>query len=109
MTSLYPWLAVASVGALHGLNPATGWMFAAAWGWRSHDRRRALRALIPIAAGHAASVALVAAVLMFGLSVNREAMQWIAGGLAIAAAVIHLACRESGAACAPAGHAARPS
>src|SRR5260221_2301764 len=26
----WPWLAIAGVGALHGLNPANGWMFAAA-------------------------------------------------------------------------------
>ena len=55
MASLWPWLAVAGVGALHGLNPATGWMFAAAWGVRSRDRAQALRALLPIAVGHAAS------------------------------------------------------
>ena len=53
-----PWLAVAGLGALHGLNPATGWILATASGLRSGDRRRALRALAPIAAGHAASVAL---------------------------------------------------
>ena len=27
----WPWLAVAGVGALHGLNPANGWLFAAAY------------------------------------------------------------------------------
>ena len=37
---LWPWLAVAGVGALHGLNPANGWMFAAAWGVHSRDGRR---------------------------------------------------------------------
>ena len=28
MASLWPWLAVAGVGALHGLNPASGWIWA---------------------------------------------------------------------------------
>ena len=60
MASLWPWLAVAGVGALHGLNPATGWMFAAACGVRAEDRAQARRALLPIGVGHAASVALVA-------------------------------------------------
>ena len=32
MDSLWPWLAVAGMGALHGLNPATGWLLAAAAG-----------------------------------------------------------------------------
>jgi hypothetical protein len=52
MDALWPWLAVAGVGALHGLNPATGWLFAAACGVRSRSRKRALCALIPIAAAH---------------------------------------------------------
>ncbi len=26
--SLWPWMAVAGLGAHHGVNPATGWMFA---------------------------------------------------------------------------------
>jgi hypothetical protein len=29
MANLWPWLAIAGLGALHGLSPATGWMFAA--------------------------------------------------------------------------------
>src|SRR5262245_50780138 len=68
MASVWPWLAVAGVGALHGLNPATGWMFAAAWGLRSHDRTQALWALLPIAVGHATSIALVAAAVALDLS-----------------------------------------
>jgi hypothetical protein len=58
--ALWPWLLVAGAGALHGLNPATGWALAAASGVRAGDRRHAWRALVPIGLGHAASVALVA-------------------------------------------------
>jgi hypothetical protein len=72
MTSLWPWLAVAGLGALHGLNPATGWMFAAAWGVHSRDRAQALRALMPIAVGHTASIALVAAAVVLGLSGDQQ-------------------------------------
>ncbi|WP_335340208.1 hypothetical protein [Collimonas arenae] len=67
MSSLWPWLAVAGLGAFHGLNPASGWLFAAAWGVRSRDRQKALRALIPIAVGHSASVGLLAAAVALGL------------------------------------------
>jgi hypothetical protein len=81
MASLWPWLAVAGVGALHGLNPAAGWMFAAAWGLQSGDRMQALRALMPIAAGHATSVALVAAAVALGLAIDRMVLQALAGGL----------------------------
>jgi hypothetical protein len=80
---------------LHGLNPATGWAFAAAWGVRSGERAQAWRALLPIGAGHAGSVALVAAAVALGASLDREllsrgALALLAVG-AIAAAV---ACRR---------------
>ncbi|RJF96500.1 hypothetical protein D3870_18780 [Noviherbaspirillum cavernae] len=105
MSSFWPWLAVAGVGALHGLNPATGWMFAAAWGVRSRDRAQALRALVPIAVGHAASITLVAAAMAFGLSMDRGVLQILAGGLLLVVAMIHLSGRTPKGARAPAGHA----
>jgi hypothetical protein len=89
MASLWPWLAVAGVGALHGLNPATGWMWAAAWGLRSRDRALALRALMPIAVGHAVSVAIVACAFAQGISMDRTLVQGLAGALLVGAA----ACR----------------
>ena len=116
MSSLWPWLAVAGVGALHGLNPATGWMFAAAWGVQSRDRAQALRALVPIAVGHAASVALVAAAVALGLSIDRVVLQALAGVLLgvlpgvllsvlLIVAVVHLTGRKAKRARTPAGHA----
>jgi hypothetical protein len=86
-----PWLAVAGLGALHGLNPASGWILAAAAGVHAGERRRALRALAPIAAGHAASVALVAAAIEFGLSMDRPRVQAFAGGLLVVVVLGHLA------------------
>ncbi|MDH6166937.1 hypothetical protein M2282_002084 [Variovorax boronicumulans] len=104
-TAFWPWLAVAGVGALHGLNPATGWMLAAAWGVRSGDRAHALRALMPIAVGHVASIALVAGTVAFGLSMDRLAVQVLAAVLFVAVAVLHLCGRTPKAAHAPTGHA----
>ncbi len=72
---IWPWLAVAGAGALHGLNPCTGWALAAACGRR--DRRLAWRALLPLALGHAASVGLVAALVAAGLAMDR--LPWLAG------------------------------
>lgn len=103
--SLWQWLAVAGAGALHGLNPATGWMFAAAWGVRSHDRMQALLALIPIAIGHAASTGLVGAALLFGLRMDRTALQLMAAGLLAVVAALHLFKRVPAVARKPAGHA----
>lgn len=95
MAELWPWLAVAGVGALHGLNPATGWMFAAAWGVRSRDRAQALRALIPIAIGHAASIAVVAAAVALGVSMDRAVLQASAGALLVVVAIVHLSVRAA--------------
>jgi hypothetical protein len=88
MTDLWPWLAVAGLGALHGLSPATGWMFAAAWGVRARDGAQVRRALLPIAIGHAASVAIVACVVAQGISMNlaQVHIQGLAGALLVGAA-----------------------
>jgi len=86
MTNLWPWIAVAGVGAFHGLSPATGWMFAAAWGVRAHDAAQARRALLPIAVGHAASVAIVACAFAQGLSLDPALVQGLAGALLVGAA-----------------------
>jgi hypothetical protein len=80
-------------------------MFAAAWGVQSRDRAQALRALAPIAVGHAASVALVAAAVALGLSMNRVVLQVLAGALLVVVAAYHLSGRKAKRTRMPAGHA----
>ncbi len=84
-----PWLAVAGVGALHGLNPATGWALVAAWGARV-ERALAWRALAPLAIGHVASVGLIAALAVVGFVAQRGVLPWLAGGLSVFVAAIHV-------------------
>ncbi|HVG88557.1 MAG TPA: hypothetical protein VM823_06255, partial [Gaiellales bacterium] len=55
--------AFAGLGAFHGLNPAMGWLFAVALGLQERSREALLRALPPIAAGHALSIALTVALI----------------------------------------------
>ena len=97
MQSLWPWLVVAGAGALHGLNPATGWMFAA-WNMRLGGRSRLLRTLAPIAAGHAASVALVAgavpASLQLGIDIDGPLLQAVIAGLLLVLAAHHCMARR---------------
>ena len=83
----WPWLAVAGLGVLHGLSPANGWLFAAARATRSGDTRDVRRALLPIALGHAMSVALVVALAMLGLWRAPDRLYPLAGAglLALAA------------------------
>jgi len=59
MSSGWPWLALVVLGAYHGLNPGMGWLFAVARGLQEKQRAAVLRSLLPIALGHAASIALV--------------------------------------------------
>jgi hypothetical protein len=54
------WLVVAGLGAYHGLNPGMGWLFAVALGLQEGRATAVLRAIPPLAAGHALSVAAVA-------------------------------------------------
>ncbi|HJZ31647.1 MAG TPA: hypothetical protein VKF35_11105 [Hyphomicrobiaceae bacterium] len=63
MTEVWPWLAVAGLGALHGLNPGMGWLFAVALGLHRGSRRVVYVSLLPIAAGHALSIITVAGLL----------------------------------------------
>ncbi|HEY8605948.1 MAG TPA: hypothetical protein VIM12_02390 [Noviherbaspirillum sp.] len=106
MTGIWPWLAVAAAGALHGLNPASGWLLAAAWGVRGREWSRALRALLPIAIGHAASVAIVATAVAVGLSLDRLLLQAMAAALLAVVVVVHLWERSRPAQRTPSGPAA---
>ncbi|GAA0809953.1 hypothetical protein [Spirilliplanes yamanashiensis] len=73
--------ALAALGAFHGLNPAMGWLFAVARGMQERDRGALLRALPPIAGGHLASVAIVAAVIAATRSAVAGGVVGVAGGV----------------------------
>ena len=90
MDTLWPWLVVAGAGCLHALHPASGWMFAAAWGVRSKDRGQALKALLPIAGGHALSIVLTGAAVVLGLSMNRGLLQILTGALLVLVVALHI-------------------
>ncbi len=62
----WPWLALAGLGAYHGLNPAMGWLFAVALGLQERRLGAVLRAFPPIALGHVLAVS--AAVLVVGVA-----------------------------------------
>ncbi|MFF0232836.1 hypothetical protein [Micromonospora sp. NPDC005254] len=72
---------LAALGAFHGLNPAMGWLFAVARGLQERSRAALLRALPPIAAGHLASVAIVAALVTATRSVTASTALAVVGGL----------------------------
>jgi hypothetical protein len=76
-------LALAGLGAFHGLNPGMGWLFAVAIGLQECSRAAVVRALPPIAAGHAASVLVVAGLVGVFRSVLTTRLVAIAGGLVL--------------------------
>lgn len=85
MADISPWLVLAGLGAFHGINPAMGWLFAVALGFNRGSRRVVWLSLIPIAVGHAISIALVlAAVVAFGLVLDSRLLNRAAGILLLA-------------------------
>jgi threonine/homoserine/homoserine lactone efflux protein len=60
----FPWLSLLLLGAVHGINPAMGWLFAVARALQERNRRALWRALGPLALGHALAVATALAVAL---------------------------------------------
>ena len=83
MDIVWPLLTIAGLGALHGASPASGWMFAAACGVRARDGAQARRALLPIAVGQTAAIALVVFAVTQGILMDRSRVQCLAGALLV--------------------------
>lgn len=91
MTRGGAWLTLALLGAFHGLNPAMGWLFAVALGLQDRRRWSVIRALPPIALGHAASIAaLVLALTLAQRIVPTDALRWIGAGALVAFGLVML-------------------
>jgi hypothetical protein len=87
-----PWIVLLVLGAFHGLNPAMGWLFAVARGLQERDRKEVTGSLIPLAAGHALSIALVVAT--FGVlqaTFNQSAIRYGSGAVLIGFALFKIA------------------
>jgi hypothetical protein len=83
-----PWLPLLALGAVHGINPAMGWLFAVGRGLQGRDRRALWRAFGPLALGHV--LAIGAAVLLAG-TLGRVLplawLRWIIGAALLAIGV----------------------
>ena len=77
----FPWLSLLLLGAMHGINPAMGWLFAVARGLQERNRRALWRALGPLALGHALAVATaLTAALTLGRVAPLGVLRWIVAG-----------------------------
>jgi hypothetical protein len=89
---VWPWVALALLGAIHGLNPGMGWLFAVALGLQERDRHAVWRAMAPMAAGHAAAIgAAVAAAAVIGLALPMDALRWAVAVTLLGFGVLRLA------------------
>ena len=85
MSGLWPWLTLFGLGAFHGINPAMGWLFAVGLGLQEQKRIAVLRALPPIALGHALSIGIIiAAVLLARVAVPPFALKITAAAILFA-------------------------
>jgi hypothetical protein len=84
MNDVWPWLALVALGAFHGINPAMGWLFAVGLGLQARSGHAVVRALGPIALGHALSTAtVVAVVVLAGSVVDPVALRLVAAVLLV--------------------------
>ncbi len=76
MSSFWSLVTLFGLGAFHGINPAMGWLFAVALGLQDQKRAAVLRALPPIALGHALSIgSIIAVVLMARTNLPRSTLR----------------------------------
>ena len=74
MNGLWPWVAVAMLGAYHGFDPSMGWLFAVALGLQERRRAKVIAALFPIAIGHLFSVGLIVGLIAAAM---KPAFAWL--------------------------------
>jgi len=79
------------VGAVHGINPAMGWLFAVSLGLQENSSRAVWRALTPLAVGHAFAIAaaLLAAAAL-GVVLPLQWVRWITAVALLAFGVFNL-------------------
>ena len=82
------------LGAYHGINPGMGWLFAVALGMQERKGSAVVRALVPIALGHALAIgSVVIAATFLGMAIPPQAIRYsvaaILFGLGIFSLVRH--------------------
>ena len=79
------------LGAYHGINPGMGWLFAVALGMQERKGSAVVRALVPIAFGHALSIGMVVLAAAFlGMVLPQEAIRYPVAALLFGLGVFSL-------------------
>ncbi len=93
--ALWPGVALLLLGAVHGVNPGMGWLFAVALGLQEEDRRVVWRSLLPLGLGHALAIAAALVVAgLLGQVVPVAALKWLVGALLLGFGAYKLARRR---------------
>lgn len=73
------------LGAVHGINPAMGWLFAVALGLQERRRGAVWGALLPLALGHALAIAAaLAAAATLGAVLPPAVLRWLVAAALLA-------------------------
>ena len=89
--TVWPWVALLLLGAVHGINPGMGWLFAVALGMQRRERAAVWRSLAPLAAGHAAAIAIVAIVVaIVGQAIPLGGLRWVVAAILLGLGVSKL-------------------
>jgi hypothetical protein len=80
-----------ALGALHGANPAMGWLFAVGLGLQEGSRRAVWRALGPLALGHLLAIGMALVITAaLGLMIPLSVIKWIVAALLLGMGVLQL-------------------
>lgn len=94
MTHVHPdlaWIGLLALGAIHGINPAMGWLFAVSLGLQERSRAAIWQALGPLALGHALAIAAALAVAAaVGLVVPLSLLKWVVATMLVLVGLAHL-------------------
>jgi hypothetical protein len=87
----WPWVGLLLLGAVHGINPGMGWLFAVALGLQERTRRAVWRALLPLAGGHAAAIGGVAVLaVLVGTALPTAHLKWAVAALLLGFGIFRL-------------------
>jgi len=85
VSASWPWGVLIFLGAYHGLNPGMGWLLALSLGLQQRKRAAVLRALVPIALGHAVAISVTfAAVGLLHSEIPHEMLKLLVAGILFA-------------------------
>jgi hypothetical protein len=91
MSSIGTGTALVALGAVHGLNPGMGWLFAVALGLQEQSRRALWRALPPLALGHAGAIAIaLAGAAILGQALPLATLRWLVAAVLVSLGVFRL-------------------